>query len=193
MSPIVLVHGIIDNSKVFGKMSSYLKGKGYDVHCVDLIPNYGIEDLRVLATQVKTYIDNNFSGEQKIHLVGFSMGGLVTRYYLQRLEGLSKINKYVSISAPNNGTNMARTLPLKGIRQMRPDSDFLRDLNGDVDEQFSSLDCLFLWTPYDLMIIPAHSSILPVGKSFYIPVLTHKWMISDSRVLDKVNSFLKMG
>ncbi len=190
MNPILLVHGIIDKSKVFNKMSFYLQNNGYDVYSINLTPNNGTADLRVLAQKLKEYIDDQFKPNQKINLIGFSMGGLITRYYLQRLEGLEKVDKYVSISTPNNGTKMAYMLPFIGTKQMRPHSDFLEDLNRDIKNQFSHLDCLILWTPFDLMITPASSSILPVGKSLNFPVLLHKWMISDVRVFKAVDSFL---
>lgn len=191
MNPLVLVHGIIDNSTVFEKMSNYFQKQGYEVYSLDLLPNYGIEDLRTLAQQLQNYLDQKFSSTQKINLIGFSMGGLVTRYYLQRLNGLEKVEKYISISAPNNGTNMAYILPLKGITQMRPNSDFLEDLNSDVKAQFASLKTLILWTPFDLMIVPAHSSCLGFCEEKQVAVLYHKWMLSDQRVFEEVDQFLK--
>ncbi|MBF2057686.1 MAG: alpha/beta fold hydrolase [Cyanobacterium sp. T60_A2020_053] len=190
MNPLVLVHGIIDSSHVFEEMSDYFQNQGYEVYSLDLLPNYGIEDLRVLAQQLKIYIDQNFSSTPKINLIGFSMGGLITRYYLQRLGGLKKVEKYISISAPNNGTKMAHILPLKGITQMRPDSDFLKDLNSDVKAQFSKLKTLILWTPFDLMIIPANSSCLGFCQEKEVDVLYHKWMLSDQRVFKEIKNFL---
>lgn len=190
MNPVLLIHGFVDKSIVFNKMSSYLMARGYEVHTIDLIPNYGTADLKILAEQVKKYIDNTFSIGQKIDLIGFSMGGLVTRYYLQRLDGNKKVEKYINISAPNKGTLMAYLLPFKGIKQMRPASDFLLDLNKDLKESLRDIKSLFLWTPYDLMIFPAKSSIMVGMPQESIPVLTHKWMISDGRVLERVDRFL---
>ncbi|WLT39844.1 hypothetical protein NON20_10925 [Synechocystis sp. B12] len=50
-----------------------------------MVPNDGSASLAVLAEQVKQYIDGQFAPQQPVDLIGFSMGGLVTRYYLQRL------------------------------------------------------------------------------------------------------------
>ncbi|AFZ48568.1 Lecithin:cholesterol acyltransferase [Cyanobacterium stanieri PCC 7202] len=190
MNPVLLIHGFVDKSIVFNKMSSYLIAKGYEIHSIDLTPNYGTADLKILAEQVKKYIDNTFSIGQKIDLIGFSMGGLVTRYYLQRMEGNKKVDKYISISAPNNGTLTAYLLPFEGIKQMRPESEFLLDLNKDLKENLSGIKSLFLWTPYDLMIFPAKSSVMAGIPQESIPVLNHKWMISDGRVLERVDRFL---
>ena len=46
------------------------------------------------------------------------------------------------------------------------------------------------WTPYDLMIFPAHSSRLSVGKEISIPVLLHAWMVKDSKVLTTIKETL---
>lgn len=191
MKTILMVHGITDTEKVFTKMKFYLENKGYKIHTINLIPNIGTGDLKDLAQQVKEYIDKELILEEKIILLGFSMGGLVTRYYLQRLNGIEKVGKYINISAPNNGTQLAYTLPLKGIIQMRPQSEFLQDLNSDVKEILCKIKCLIIWTPFDMMIIPPHSSLLGVGKEIKLPIFIHKWMLSDNRVLEEINTFLK--
>lgn len=191
MKSILMVHGITDTGKVFKTMTSYLEKKGYKTYTIDLIPNIGTGDLRDLAQQVKEYIDEKFPPEEKIILLSFSMGGLVTRYYLQRLNGIEKVEQYISISAPNNGTNLGYTLPLKGILQMRPHSGFLRDLNRDVQATLGKIQCLIIWTPFDTMIIPANSSLLGIGKEVSVPILVHKWMLKDERVFAEINNFLR--
>lgn len=191
--PVVMVHGIGDTGIVFDSMRSRLEKENYPVLTIDLTPNLGVADLRDLAQQLKIFIDHNIHENESITLLGFSMGGLVTRYYLQRLEGLKKVEKYISISSPNNGTNLAYTLPLKGVKQMRPYSQFLSDLNRDVKLQFKDFKSLFLWTPFDMMIIPAKSSLLGIGKEIKIPVLIHRWMLEDERVIETVVRFIQEG
>jgi triacylglycerol lipase len=44
-----------------------------------------------------------------------------------------------------------------------------------------------IYTPFDLMIVPASSSVLPAAHSVHsLPVPLHRWMIRDPRVLDLV-------
>ncbi len=134
MNPVVLVHGFLDTTAVFKPMSEYLNHHGWQVYSFNLIPNHGYEKLEVLAGQVENYIEKNFAKEQKVDLIGFSMGGLITRYYLQRLGGVARVQRYLNISAPNRGTLTAYSLPLDGIRQMQPGSQFLEDLNQDCQQ-----------------------------------------------------------
>lgn len=184
-NPVLLVHGIFDTGRVFARMVPYLKGQGWDVYDLDLIPNHGSAGLDELAIQVAEYINGTFPPEQPLDLVGFSMGGLVTRYYVQRLGGIKRVQRFVSLSAPNNGTWVAYFNQGRGCVQMRPDSAFLKDLNQDVD-MLSQINFTSIWTPYDLMIVPPNSSRLPVGNQAIAPVMTHAWMLTDPRSLEKV-------
>jgi triacylglycerol lipase len=76
-----------------------------------------------------------------------------------------------------------------GIRQMRPNSKFLGDLNRDcgILEQAGFVS---IWTRFDLMIVPARSSVLPVGRSIQVGVLAHPLMVNDRRVLRLVEQVL---
>ena len=184
-----MVHGLNDTGKKFKTMANYLEDQGYQTHVLTLPHSFGMVDLTVLAKQVKDYIDRTFADDELINLIGFSMGGVVTRYYLQRLNGLSKVHKYVNISAPNNGTVLGYLLPFKGIQQMRPDSDFLKDLNKDVKQQLSQIPSLIIWTPVDTMIIPPQSSLIDVGKELLIPLQIHRSMVKDKKVLSGISQF----
>ena len=186
---IVMVHGLNDTGEKFKTMADYLENEGYQTHALTLPHSFGMVDLTVLAQQVKDYIDRNFANDELINLIGFSMGGVITRYYLQRLNGLSKVHKYVNISAPNNGTVLGYLLPFKGIQQMRPDSDFLKDLNQDVKQQLSQIPSLIIWTPVDTMIIPPQSSLIDVGQELLIPLQIHRSMVKDKKVLSAISQF----
>ena len=189
-NPIVMVHGLNDTGKKFKTMESYLQQLGYQTHAITLPHKFGMVDLTILAKQLKEYIDTTFAPDQSIDLIGFSMGGLITRYYLQRLSGLARVTKYVSISAPNNGSNLAYLVPFQGIQQMRPDSDFLADLNKDVKEKLQQIPTLIIWTPVDLMIVPANSSVIGIGEELSIPVQLHPLMVKDPKVLSTIAEFL---
>ncbi|MBZ8179803.1 esterase/lipase family protein [Oscillatoria salina] len=189
--PTILIHGIHDTNSVFDRMSASLIEQGWSVHSLDLIPNNGFASIEQLARQLAEYISEVFPPEQPLDLIGFSMGGIVTRYYLQRLGGIKRIQRYISISAPNNGTLTGYALPFPGIMQMRPASNFLADLNSDVEEKLSQINCTWIWTPYDLMILPPNSSQMPVGKQIQLPVLMHSWMLKDPQVIATVTAALK--
>lgn len=187
--PILLVHGLGDTARLFGTMSAYLAKNGRKVHCVDLEPSNGDVGLDQLALQIQSYVAERFRPVQKIDLLGFSMGGIVSRYYVQRLGGIERIRRFVTISSPHRGTWTAWLQGNAGIRQMRPNSKFLGDLNRDcgILEQAGFVS---IWTRFDLMIVPARSSVLPVGRSIQVGVLAHPLMVNDRRVLRLVEQVL---
>ncbi|MDP5017021.1 MAG: triacylglycerol lipase [Dolichospermum sp.] len=181
-NPVLLVHGINDTGAVFNKMALYLRQRGLSVYTVDLVPNNGAEVLDKLAQQVANYIAATFEPEQPLDLVGFSMGGLISRYYIQRLGGIERVQRFITISSPHKGTVIAYGSWLPGCMQMRPHSPFIEDLNSDV-QMLKQLNFTSIWTPYDLMIIPAESSQIGIGKEITLPVVLHPLMLTDSRSL----------
>ncbi|ABG52635.1 lipase, class 2 [Trichodesmium erythraeum IMS101] len=189
-NPVLLIHGIFDTIKIFDKMSRYLKKLGWEVYSVNLIPNYGILGLDKLAEQVANYVDKTFPPNQPFDLIGFSMGGIVSRYYVQRLGGIDKIERFITISSPHNGTLTGYVLGLPAPIQMRPKSYFLQDINQDI-ALLDRINFTSIWTPYDAMILPARSSQLPVGRDIKIDVLFHAWMVSSGKVLKVISEELK--
>jgi triacylglycerol lipase len=184
-NPLLLIHGIHDTGAVFDTMTTYLRKLGWSVYDLDLVPNNGDLGLDELAKQIADYIAYTFAPEQPIDLVGFSMGGIVSRYYIQRLKGIKRVQRFVTISSPHHGTVIAYGSLRPGCVQMRPDSLFLKDLNSDV-AMLRQLDFTSIWTPYDLMIVPANSSQMPLGREVIVPSRLHPWMLKDSRCLAAV-------
>ncbi|MDJ0581908.1 alpha/beta fold hydrolase [Crocosphaera sp.] len=189
-NPVLLIYGIYNTSARFKAMKKYLTNLGWSVHCLSLKPNNGNAHLETLAQQVDNYVNKNFDPKQPIDLVGFSMGGLVTRYYLQRLGGVEKVQRYINISAPNNGTRTAYLLPNPGIKQMRPNSQFLQELNKDIETTLDKIDVTVIWTPYDLMIFPPSSSKMGIGEEIKLPVLIHRQMVTHHQILKTVSDSL---
>jgi triacylglycerol lipase len=119
--PVLLVHGIFSTGRDMERLARHLRSQGREVHVPTLTPNGGQAALEELARQLADYAAREFNG-RRFDLVGFSMGGLVSRYYLQRLGGANHVNCFVSLAAPHHGTQMARLGSLPGWVQMRPGS-----------------------------------------------------------------------
>jgi triacylglycerol lipase len=187
-NPVVLLHGIDDTSVLFRHMVPQLERAGLQTHAMNLVPRNGDAGLDLLASQVAAWIEANFAAEQSIDLVGFSMGGLVARYYIQRLGGVERVRRFIKMSSPHKGTWTAFLRWNRGARQMRPGSDFLEDLNRD-SATLGRIEFTTIWTPFDL-IVPADSSRLGVGRSIRVNVATHPLMARDRRVLDLVDLLL---
>ncbi len=189
--PIVLVHGFWDTSSVFDKMAVYLKGKGYEVHhSLNLVPNNGKIGLEQLAKQLKDYIEVHIGAKGNFILIGFSMGGLVARYYLQRLGGIQRSGGFITIASPHHGTYTAYVFNRIGAIQMRPDSEFLKDLNSDATilekNGFASI-----WAKYDTTIVPNVSSRMSFGKEYVLPFGIHPLLPYSNKVLNILEKALE--
>lgn len=184
-NPVLLIHGIFRKSGIFYKMSAYLTHLGWSVYTLNLSPHWGNASIDELAQQIADYIDKNFEPEQHLDIVGLSMGGLVTRYYLQRLGGINRVQRFIAISSPHSGTWMAYTLWGKGCVQMRPGSAFLQDLNRDA-ALLEQLNFTSIWTDWDFIIVPASSSQISAAKEVKLSVFAHGMMARHSSSLKAV-------
>jgi len=190
LNPVVLVHGIDYTEAVFRRMADWLRRHGYDVHTLNLAPSNGDAPLDELAHQLADVAAARFGTARPFDIVAFSMGGLVARYYLQRLGGIDRVHRFIAISAPHEGTWTAFLRMNSGARQMRPGSAFLTDLNRDI-ESLGRIRTTTIWTPLDLMIVPARSSSRCPGASRRVNVAAHPLMLRSRRVLKLVQQLLR--
>ncbi|UJR82551.1 lipase family alpha/beta hydrolase [Sandaracinus amylolyticus] len=192
--PVLLVHGIWDRAADLAALQRGLERRGIaPVRAMDLVPNDGRAPILVLAEQVASRASElaREHGTERVDVVGFSMGALVTRTYVQRLGGKARVRRFVSISGPHRGTATAFALPFAGTRDMRPGSAFLAQLESDADP-WGDVEVHVLYTPLDLMIVPATSSRLRGARSeTAMNVALHRWMIEDERAIERVAAILR--
>jgi triacylglycerol lipase len=173
---VILVHGIYNSGERMWIIKRYLEERGWKVYRISLKPADASVPFDVMAAQLDAFVHANIPAGEKFDLVGFSMGGLVCRYYIQKMGGYLRVRRFVTLSTPNHGTFWARLGGFSGVRQMRPDSAMLRDLNGDVSK-LVPLDYTSIYTPFDLSIIPATSSRMPMFRNVVLWVPLHPLMI----------------
>jgi len=187
---IVLVHGFLSSGKIFNLMKKRFERKGFNCFAPTLKPidgKYGLDDL---ANKLKDEIENYFGNESNLSLVGFSMGGIICRYYLQELNGFQRVNKFITISTPHHGSYLAYLYPNKGIKQLRPNSDFLKNLKSK-ESYLQEISLYSFRTPFDLMILPNTSSTwdIAINKKYYSFI--HSFMLFNQRVIkDSINILL---
>lgn len=188
-NPVLLVHGIHDSAASMRVMGQWLRHRGWEVYDLSLAPNDGKAPLEELAGQVDTFVSTTFLRGRKFDIVAFSMGGIVCRYYLQRMSGARRVDRFVQISSPNHGTWMASLFSQPGCIQMRRRSQFLNSLNADLSE-LTQIQFTTIWTPLDLVILPARSSVMPVGRNVRVWVLAHPLMVLQPAVFRRIEGAL---
>ena len=187
--PIVLVPGWLDNASKMGSLATFLRKEGFAVFVFSPQPSDGSVPIETLASQLAEEIERQFVPGQRVDYVGFSMGGLIGRAYLQWMGGSQRIRRFITISTPHCGALGARLAWQPALRQMAPESTFITSLNANLDE-LAARPFLSIWTPLDLTVLPADSSVLPVGEAQRIINPAHALMVYDRRVQRIVADFL---
>lgn len=184
---VVLVHGIFNTGWVFRTMVQAFEQKGFRCHVIRLTPSWGGAPIEDLSAQLSQFITDRVPGGEKVSLVGFSMGALVCRYYLQYLDGIRNVTGFYSISGPHHGTVWSWFWVGKGTGQMRINSPFLRHLKeGEGVIRDSGIPVVSYRTPYDQVIIPSTSSHWPMAENIVYPLISHQWMPHSKRVIEDI-------
>lgn len=179
---VIFIHGIWDTLGSLRRLDTALRDAGFETLVVELQPNDGSVSLEKLAGQVHRDIEARFGSDAAFSIVGFSMGGLVARSYLRQYGKPGRVPAVVTIASPHGGTWLACFSALRGVREMRPGSPFLRALEDD-HLRFHGTKWTTIRTPFDLMILPSNSSALPWARNIVVPAAAHPLLAFDRRVI----------
>ena len=138
--------------------------------------------MRALSLQLARAIDARFGPSAPVVLVGFSLGAVVTRDYVQNLAPPGRVKGVFLISPPNHGTLWA-CFAHGGTRELGTNSRFVQTLNQN-EVVWEHIPVCTYWTPFDLMIVPATSSLWPVGETKTVLCLLHPWMVRNPRLVN---------
>jgi triacylglycerol lipase len=184
--PIVLTPGYMDDARKLAWMASYLRRMGLQPVIISPQPSDATVGIDQLAMRLADEIEHQLGPHQRFDFFGFSMGGLIGRYYLQRLGGATRIRRLVTVATPHRGSWTVRFLPTRpALAQMCPGSDFLNDLNGDA-LALAQHAFVALWTPFDLSVTPAHHCYLPPLPALRLFSPFHATLLHDPIVLREV-------
>jgi pimeloyl-ACP methyl ester carboxylesterase len=103
-----------------GGLRKHEFGVVYCLDCSGLIALAG--DVRSAAGDLALEAERicEATGANQVHVVGHSLGGLVARYYVQRLGGDARVHTLVTLGRPHLGTMTAYLLPAPMLYQLRP-------------------------------------------------------------------------
>ncbi len=196
MLPVLLIRGLDHRDVALRPLQEKLQNEGFaNVRVAAFTPRHGTESIELVAKQAEEVAQQLMkdTGSKQIDVIGFSMGALAARYVIQRLGGKTFVRKFISISGPQLGTWSAYVRMFHvAVREMAPNSNFLKDLERDKDP-FGKVELYSFYTPYDIIVFPAKNSILPNStvKSFHVTL--HHQMLKDPEVLDAVVHALREG
>lgn len=189
--PVLLAHGT-DSSAYsdYARLAPFLRDHGYCVFALNYgegkpglnlspatgtdKPTYGTTDMRRSAQEVASAVARiqSATGAPKVHLIGFSQGANVTRYYINKLGGAAHVDAWVGIASPTYGSDsppelamlpdrevIASAIFAPALVQQLAGSEFLTDLNGPQDT-VPGVRYTTIGTQYDEVITPVGNMAL---------------------------------
>ena len=188
--PVVPIPGLADNKSIFTGLRRALTERG----CGPVV-SFGysplVGDVRVAAAQLGVLVDGlcTAGGAPRVHLVGHSLGGLIARYYVQRLGGHTRVETVVTVATPHGGTLAAWLLaPVPLVRQLRPRSDLLSELTQPAPECTTRF--VVFWSGHDELILPArHARVEHADltvRNVEVPGVGHLALAAHPRVVQEI-------
>jgi triacylglycerol lipase len=190
--PLVLVHGLFDTPGLFRALQRSLSDRRQPLLIPHLPHALGATPLETLAQRLGAYIERAFGPDQPVDVLGFSMGGLIARTWIQLHGGADRTRRFTSVASPQSGSLVALPwprFPLAGIADMKPGSELLQRLDADL-APLHKVECCSFYCPTDLIVIPGWKAVLPVGPRLPLPGLLHSRLLADPVSLQPIVSEL---
>ncbi len=195
--PVLFLHGFADNRAVFHPLLRALRRDGRThPHALNHSPLTG--DVRTAAVLLGRHVEwaRRAHRGAPVALVGHSLGGLIARYYVQRLGGDAHVPILVTLAAPHEGTLTAHLpSPFPITRQLRPGSDLLTELRLPAPHCRTRFTAF--WGELDEVVLPARNGRLRHPdlsvENVRVPGTGHAGLPVDRRVVAEVCRILAAG
>jgi len=192
-TPILLVHGMVDNRSVFTLLRRALRRRGFGRIAT---MNYHVltHDVRAAARRLGATVEAicEETGYERIHVIGHSMGGVVARYYVQRMGGDARVHTLVTLGSPHEGTRAAHLLPGGVCRQLTPSSDIVAELAAPAPQCRTRF--VAFWSDLDALISPKRAARIEhpdlIARNVFVPRVGHMSLPIDRRVTHEIASTL---
>ena len=187
-NPIILIHGLWNTSSIFSFITSKLDELGVDYFAPTLNHSFGMTSIVELTNLMDQLILEKYGLQQEIDVLGFSMGGIIGRYWINKLNGYKRTKRFITIGSPHNGTLASQLFPkypFKGISEMKINSSLLRDL-AKYDYFLNDIDCISFFTFWDLMVFPGWRAHLNVGEKISLKILKHRNLVRNPAAVERI-------
>ncbi|MCU1595301.1 MAG: hypothetical protein JWO12_2693 [Frankiales bacterium] len=192
-TPIILVHGLVDNRSIFTLLRRALRRRGFGRV---LTLNYSplTQDVRTVSARLAELVEKTCeeTGYERVHVIGHSLGGVIARYYVQRLGGDARVHTLCTLGSPHAGTWSAHLLPQRLVKQLRPGSDLMRELA----EPAPAVRTRFVafWSDLDQLIVPKRSARIDhpdlSARNVLLHGVGHMSLPIDGRVVREITTLL---
>ncbi len=183
-----MIHGLWNTSSIFSYITPKLDDIGIEYFAPTLKHSFGMTSILDLTYKLNELILEKYGLEKEIDILGFSMGGIIGRSWLQKFNGCKRTRRLISIGSPHKGALMAQLIPkypFRGISEMKINSNFLRELANN-DFLLDEIECINFFTYWDMMVFPGWWTNLKFGKKISVKVFKHRNLVRNKSVVEKI-------
>lgn len=193
--PVLLVHGYLQNKTVwlwFHKKLRKIPEIG-PLYNINLFPPFcsiaqHSDTLKKEIERIKVETQQN-----KIILVGHSMGGLAASYYTEYLAKPNEVEKVIALGSPFQGTRLVALGFGACVKEMAPQSAFLQELTQRI--QHSSAAYYYVGSQIDNLILPWTAAFppdqhLPGKNKLILEDYGHLRLLVSPRIVDQLAKWI---
>ena len=182
------MHGLWNTSDIFSSITSRLDEIGIEYFAPTLKHEFGMTSIVELTNLLNNLILEKYGLEKELDILGFSMGGIVGRYWIIKFNGYKRTRKFITVGSPHNGTFASQLVPkypFRGISEMKINSFLLRELSK-FDYLLKGVDCISFFTYWDIMVFPGWKANLNSGERISLKVFKHKSLIRNTEAVQRI-------
>ena len=188
INPILLIHGLWNTADIFSSITSKLDEIGIEYFAPTLKHEYGMTSIVELTNLLNYLILEKYGYEKELDILGFSMGGIIGRYWIKKFVGYKRTRKFITVGSPHKGTLTSLLVPkypFKGISEMKINSRLLKELSN-YDYLLNDIDCISFFTYWDLMVLPGWRSYMNSGEKIPLNVYKHKNLVRNPLAVEMI-------
>ena len=183
-TPIILIPGYHMNRWSLLPLQYYLYRCGFEN--IWAINNPILkDDILIFADHLHEKVEQYYEhcGHEPIMLIGHSMGGLISRHYMEKY-GTDKIKGQISFGTPYRGTKAYRLGRGRQGRQFKPGSEVCNITTAP------SVPHLIIWSKKDWVVVPSVNGHLDDSNEMVITDAGHLGMLVSVPVFQRVHTLL---
>ena len=187
-NPIIFIHGLWNTADIFSSITCKLDEIGIEYFAPTLKHSYGMTSIVELTKLLDNLILEKYGLEKELDILGFSMGGVIGRYWIKKFNGYKRTRKFITVGSPNKGTLVSQLVPkypFRGISEMKINSPLLRELSR-CDYLLSGINCISFFTYWDLMVFPGWRACLNSGEKISLKIYKHKNLVRNPDAVYKI-------
>lgn len=182
---VLFLHGVFHNRSAFTYMKNRLAWEGvaqfYDFNLFSTI--FPIPKLAARVAKTVEKIKTKGKAE-RIVIVAHSMGGIIARYYLQKLQRDGEITTLVTMGTAHQGTYLSRLSPLPYLKELAPGSRVLDAINSCPPPQTTK--AVNLYGSHDWILQPKKVAMWEGIENHELTGIGHLGILFSRRAAKKI-------